>query len=224
MIPNNLVGLVLFAASLGPGYVYVRVAERRDPRADRSALVEAVEMVSIGAMASLVGALVVLAVGDLTDLLKAQQIARDPTAYLVAEPVRGLSALLLLFALAYLLAWAAARAVHRRRAAAHVPGTTGWWEMFHRLRPSEDHLTFVIVELRDSRKVGGVLRSFTSQHDDNRELVLGRPIGVATTKNPKFVRTDDEFLIVREQDVLYVSGQYREGKSASKKRRFWQWK
>ena len=218
MIPSNLVGLVLFAASLGPGYVYIRVAERRAPRAERSDLVEAVEMVAIGAFASLAAAMVVLLVGDVTGWLEPSRITRDAKAYLIVDPVRGLVALLAVFVIAYGLAYGAARLSHLRDPPAVAPGATGWYEAFWLERPADDHLTIVTVELRDRRRVTGRLTHFTIEHGGDRELVLGAPILVRATGDSEPSRTRDAFLVPRERDVAYIAGRYvdpRTGRAAA---------
>jgi hypothetical protein len=66
----------------------------------------------------------------------------------------------------------------------------------------------VTIELRDGRKCAGVLAGFTSQLDESRELALVAPIAMTPQKGGALVKTRDAFLLLREQDILYVAGRY----------------
>lgn len=78
---HTLLGLLLFAASLGPGYVYLRVAELREPRQERSQLVEAAELVFAGVVASTIGSLVIVAIAEATETVDVDELALDPASY-----------------------------------------------------------------------------------------------------------------------------------------------
>ncbi len=54
MIPDTVLGLLLFAASLGPGFLFMWELNRRAPRPDQTQLEQTAQMVLIGAFASLV--------------------------------------------------------------------------------------------------------------------------------------------------------------------------
>lgn len=208
MIGNSLVGLLLFAASLGPGYVYVRVAEQRHPRVQRSALVEAVEMVSLGGAFSVLSALLVLALGDAFHALDASALGLDANAYLFDHPARVLGSLTVFLALSYLGALGAAKLVHRESEAVFKPARHVWQEVFWWNRSSPTHETLTLVELRDGRRVAGPLAAFTSELDENREIALKAPIYTSGLDGSMELLSDD-FLTLREADVLYVSGRYR---------------
>lgn len=208
MIPSSFLGLVLFAASLGPGYVYLQVAERKAPRVARSALAEAVEMLAIGSLASLGAALVVLLAGDWVGALDAHQLSTRGGKYFVDHPARGLGSLMVAFGLAYFVAWSAAQLVHVRQEAVNTPSGNAWQQAFRLNRPTKNHATVVTVELRDGRKVVGVLDRFTTELRDSRELHMVAPIGVQASGKHPIEPTEDAFLVLREADVLYVSGRY----------------
>jgi hypothetical protein len=222
VIPSNLVGLVLFAASLGPGYVYVRVAEKRKPRPDRSALVETVEMIAIGGMASTLAALIVLSVGDALDALDTGALANSAKDYLLAEPVRVLGSLVVLFALSYGGAAIAALLMHRRHRAVFKPGTNAWQEVFWWGRDSRTDVTLAHIELRDGRRIAGKLRTFTAESEDNREIALVSPIAAQTTRGGRMEHVADRFVVLREADILYITGGYWPGQPAPAKTGYWQ--
>lgn len=209
MVPSSFLGLILFAASLGPGFVYLRVAERKAPRAERSALAEAVEMLAIGSLASLAAALVVLIAGDLVGVLDTKQLSTRGANYFLDEPTRGLGSLLAAFALAYFAAWGAATLVHAGQEATNAPSGNAWQQAFRLNKASTKDVAVVTVELRDGRKVVGVLGHFTSELREGRELCVVAPIAVqASGAGNPLTKTEDQFLVLREADVLYVSGRY----------------
>lgn len=66
MLPSTLLGLLLFLASVSPGYIYLRTYERRSFRDARTGLREVAEIVTVGALATTVASFVMLTVGQLT--------------------------------------------------------------------------------------------------------------------------------------------------------------
>jgi Family of unknown function (DUF6338) len=110
VIPASLVGLVLFAATLGPGFLFVLVVERRRLRVERSQLLEAAEVLSIGAVSSGLAALTVIAIADRTGWVAKSGLHRG-RHYFIDHPVRSLTALLAAFVLSCALALAAGRVV-----------------------------------------------------------------------------------------------------------------
>jgi Family of unknown function (DUF6338) len=213
VIPDSFLGLALFAASLGPGYLYLRIAEQRAPRQSRSPLVEVVELVVVGGLTSLVAALIVLSLADAVGLLDTHALARHGSHYLVHEPIRTLASLIATLALSYSLAALTALLVHRKHEALVQPGGNGWVAQFWQRRPSPQHAAVVTLELRDGRKATGVLSGFTVELDESREIALRRPIVIQPSARSAPIESNDDFLIFREADLLCVSGRYRRLKS-----------
>jgi hypothetical protein len=81
VIPNTLVGLIVFAAAAGPGYLYVRLAKLRAPRATPTALEEAVEFIVLGALSSSIAVLLALTFGDWSNLIEPSDLAEHPGRY-----------------------------------------------------------------------------------------------------------------------------------------------
>ena len=199
MAPKNLLGLLLLVAAFSPGYVYLRFAERWHTRPARSTLLEAVELVSIGAVVSTVVTLAVTAIGDLSGWLDTTQLFRDPARYVADHPARCLIALLVAAVAAYGLAAAAAlatNAVKNRQSTEReqvIPGVTVWQQMLRTGRPEERNSVVLNVELRDGRILTGLAYSWTAHDEENRELALqqtpaGGPIlmraGIADEPQP----------------------------------------
>ena len=92
-MPDTLLGLAVFAAAVGPGYVFLRIAERWTPRRDRSTLHEAAELVVVGATTTAIAVLAVLALGEAADKIDASQVVANRSNYLIQEPTRSLALL-----------------------------------------------------------------------------------------------------------------------------------
>lgn len=207
MIPSTLVGLVLFAASLGPGYFYVRETERRVARAERSQLLEAVELVVIGSLVTTIVSMLVLTGTRAISLVDTSVLRREGAAYLLLHPLRGLSVLTAIFALSYGAAWAAAWAVHFRDWRSQRPGSV-WRHVLG--RDKKTHIAIATVELRDGRMVQGQIESYTLDPSaEPRELALRKPIRERLPGSTQEKIIDDDFLILGEQDLLYVATAFR---------------
>jgi hypothetical protein len=212
--PKDLLGLLLLVAAFSPGYVFLRVAEKRHTRPPRSALLEGVELVSIGALVSTVVALAVIALGERFDALDVPRLVRDPAGYVAAEPVRCLVALLAAVVAAYVVAGLAARVTNARYDYASsdrdqvIPGRTLWQ---HLMRTGDTRDAVVLnVELRDGRILTGVAYGWTAQDADNRELALKRhgtsPMVIRQAVGSPPLPIVDEFVLLRENEILSVYG------------------
>jgi len=156
----------------------------------------------------------VLGICHSRDFLDTPLLQEDPGAYLMDHPWRCFAAAGGFYALAYGIAYAASRMVHRESAGAIVPGATSWTRAIRNELPKGNRAVVITVELRDGRHVTGVVRSFTVAEVENRELHLVAPIKVRTRAGLR-VNLPEDFLIVREEDVLAISGRYVKGNSSS---------
>jgi hypothetical protein len=217
LIPGTLLGLLAFAASMGPGFVYFRVAERYELVPQRSPLEEATRLIVVGSLASLVAALAVLAAAEALDAVDTSALADDPGRYVVTEPIRSLGSLLAIFVLSYGGAALSAWLIHRRKAPSIRPGDAAWHGAFwrDRLGRGEDEgkpqAVWLTVELQDDgRLISGPLRSYTFGTDQPRELTLSKPI---ILNDPKAGRREIpyDFLILEADRIRYVTGSYTPG-------------
>lgn len=219
MIPSTLVGLLLFAASLGPGYFYVRETERRVARAERSQLLEAVELVIISSLVTTIVSMLVLAGARTIGLIDTGVLLREGFAYLLLHPLRGLSVLVAIFGLSYGAAWAAAWAVHFRDWRSQRPGSV-WRHVLG--RDKKTHIAIATVELRDGRMVQGQVESYTLDPSaEPRELARRKPIRERLPGSIHEKVIDDDFLILGEKDFLCVATAFRRRHPASEEQRRW---
>jgi len=207
VIPGSLAGLILFAASLGPGYVYVRVAERRTPRTERSQLLEAAELLVIGALTTTVVAMLVLLGAREVGLVDVNAVRREGLAYLLLHPLRGCLTLGAIFALSYTVAGLAAYLAHRQEQPSQQPGTV-WREVLGQKKRTHD--AWATVELRDGRFLQGQVASYTLDTvSEPRELALAAPIYQRRPSNAEVEDVRGDFLTLREEDAIYVAVEYQ---------------
>lgn len=210
MLPDTLLGLVVFAAGAGPGYLYVRLSQARQPRYERSALEEAAEFVVFGALSSGIAVLLALTVGEATNLLDTSKLAEDPTRYVATEPLRSVVALVLVLGVSYGGVWVVTTRVLHPGKPTISPGETAWYGVFHRMLPV-DHGVYATVELRDGRAVAGLVIGYTPEPDDPRELVLSKPVDGTLwlrDKGGEAVKLPDTFIVLQGADIAAVAGRY----------------
>lgn len=210
MLPDTLLGLAVFAAGAGPGYLYVRLSEARRPRIERGSVEQAAELVVFGALSSGIAVLLTLALGRWTGLIDPVQLAADPSTYVASEPLGSLLALMIVIAVSYGAVWLVTTRVLHRGGPAISPGETAWYGAFHRMLP-KDHAVYATVELRDGRAVAGLVVAYTPESDGTREIVLSEPTDGSLWlrgANGRAVELPDTFMIVEGSDIATVSGRY----------------
>jgi hypothetical protein len=199
VIPSSLFGLVLFVATLSPGFVYVLRTERVVPAATLSAFRETIRVV-FASIACLTVSVLVFAV--LRALLPrgtpdVHGLVADPSAYAKIHYVQLTWWTAGLLLLATLLGAAAGdrrvRAFARRasswtavrRIAGHdgtdIADVSAWYNAFRTLKRSPEGPTLVGVKLSDGTYVTGTLVSWSSstKEDGDREIVLTAPLDVS---------------------------------------------
>lgn len=210
MLPDTLLGLVVFAAGAGPGYLYVRLSQARQPRYERSTLEEAAEFVVFGALSSGIAVLLALTIGEATNLLDTAKLAEDLTRYVATEPLRSLTSLALVIGISYGGVWVVTTKLLHPGVANISPGETAWYGVFHRMLP-EEHGVYATVELRDGRAVAGLVIAYTPEPDEPRELVLSRPVDGklwVRDRDGNAVELPDTFIALQGADIAAISGRY----------------
>jgi hypothetical protein len=206
VLPSTILGVLLAVAALGPGFLYVSVAERAQPRPQRSTLFEAVEMAVLGATSTLVALLATVAVAEATNSLDFDALARNGGREILRDPLPWLVGIAGLLAISYATIFAVAKLRYRSKAS-HVPAGTAWQMIFHEHRPAGED-AFVTAYLRNGAQITGRVEMSTAPLEQSRELGLRGPFGIRDTPSspPRELRQD--FLIVREAELLYLAGHY----------------
>jgi hypothetical protein len=195
VIPSSVLGLVVVAAALGPGYVFVRIEERRRPRPTRSTLLETAELLIIGGFASTMAFAAVAAVAAHTRWLDEEKLAKNSTKYLLSHASRFGVLLLVTLALSYAATWLVARAIFRHRPAS-IEHISAWDRAFE--PKSADALVYITAGLDDGLAVAGDYagHSVGDCPPDERELILANP-EVRASGAAIFVRARDHFVVLR---------------------------
>ncbi len=136
----------------------------------------------------------------------------DASKYLVTDPLPGIGGLIIFFLIAYGAPWGIARLIPENRDLKKLwaPGRSVWLTTFFKDLPSKKHVPLVTVELRDGRKIVEVLRCFSGEVEDNRELTLARPLEAQASPGALLQPISADFVVLREAEVLYISGLYSE--------------
>jgi hypothetical protein len=209
MVPGNLLGLALFVLAVTPGYIYLRVAERRAPRPERSPLLLTVELVVIGTGATL---LTVLGIAVTLRLLSVQPI--DVDEWLRLGSVYASSHLLpltLVFCVVILLSnlgtGLVAYWLHKGKRPGFHPGGSVWTEIM--TRDAGKNYVFLSLQLKNGGKVEGYLHSFALEKiDSDSEIALQPPIFVAYPGEGRRRAPKTQRLIVSRGEVAHIAVSY----------------
>ena len=206
MIPNSIAAVLLFLVGVGPGYVFVRVAERREPRQARSPLLEFAELFVVGAASTMICALVVLLAASWSGAVSLSTWLAEGHVYVVRHVPALAAAGLLIVIASYALAWGLARFIFRGLPASVRPEYSVWFQIFHPINPRD--LRFATVELNDGRLVAGYVHAYTVDDDaSSRELALRAPIFTSTGPDGARTVTNDDFLILGADEIRYIGVQ-----------------
>jgi Family of unknown function (DUF6338) len=162
----------------------------------------------IGAFASIISLLIVGGIADWQGIANAHGLVSHPHDYLGHHPLRVLWIVAVSLALAYGLAWVAARAIHPH-APSIRPAGSAWTEAFIVKRPASQGVRLT-AELRDGRKIEGIWGGMTGGAEENRELFLRAPFRISRGQSSPATKMSAAFVLLRETDILAISGEYVE--------------
>lgn len=207
MIPSSFVGLVLFALVLAPGWIWVRVGEKRKVRPHRSQLFEAAELVTQGVVFTSASALAVgilgAASGALPDL--ADLVAPGST-YVQDEPYRVVGAVAGVLLLSLVTAYAAARYAHRGSEPSLSPASSVWLDVF--AEGGKDRPIWVSAELTDGRVIEGFLSSYSTEGDTGeRDVALQVPM-IREVDSSERVRVDADRVVLNGTQIAAMWVRY----------------
>jgi hypothetical protein len=172
VLPQSLAGLLLLAASICPGYWWIRVLEERKARRDRSQLLEAAELLSIGGLFSSLAFLIALVIVDRTHLIDSAALIRNAHRYTEHHAIRVALALLMTLVGANVTAWLVAKRVYRghsqivHESALHLAVS----------QSPTDSRALVTAVLNDGTAITGWFNACTAEPSspEKQELVLAR--------------------------------------------------
>jgi hypothetical protein len=172
VLPQNFAGLLLLAASICPGYWWIRVLEERKPRRDRTQLLEAAELLSIGGLFSAISFLLAFVFVDRANIISAQSFLNDTHRYAQHHAIRLAIVVLVTLVIANVAAFVAARVIYR--GGSQIVHESG----LHRAvaeKPAHSR-ALVTAVLHDGTAISGWFHACTADpaSPDQQELVLVR--------------------------------------------------
>jgi hypothetical protein len=204
-VPESVVGLLLLFAALGPGFVWVRVAERRTAQPERSPLLETAQLVSVGGLCSLASAALMLWVASELNVIDVEAVRRQGATYALLNPLRAFVVLAGAAMAALLLAWMAARLAYRGDEPSLHPGTT-WRQV---LGAQKDRAAVATLGLRNGRIVQGVVIAYEiTEPTQPRDLAIGQPIFDVSAATGETSRIEGGTLLVSESEIGWMSVDY----------------
>lgn len=207
-MPVDLLGLILFLTAVSPGYVYLRIAEARQPRPTRATLILTVEIFLIGSVFTAAGGLTVSAVMQVRYGL-VERLLADPGAYLEEQYALVATWVATIVALAHLMAALVARVVYHKVVAGYSPGGSVWTEILAR-----DHdvtLVLVSVHLTDARVISGYVSGFDlDAPGGERDLALQAPIFLQAPSGAPIRQRNLDRLIISADMIEEIGVRYEE--------------
>ena len=217
MSSSTVLGVAVLMSLLVPGYAWVSYVEGRHMRTARSGVLDAVDVLVVGALALGAAGLIVAGLGEAIWVLPGlSQIVADDGRYITEHPWEIAWSYILVVALASLMAAIGARRRYKGEPISiHVESV--WRRVFHDDLASDSpevtrkrRAARVAVILGSGDTVEGYVVSYSMSNDGNGDIALQPPIVVrfANDKTVPVVQQSDVFIIpeseIRAISVLYV--------------------
>jgi hypothetical protein len=214
---NSLVSVVLpdapiallALASLFPGWIFIRLAERRAPRPERSGFAELVELAAVGFSTVGLSALIVAGLSwtRLPGLFNVRIWARLRGNYLGQHIGFALLSMALVAGLSCILAVGLFFAIYKFQSKGIHPESTVWYDALGRT-PEGKH-AWVGVQCADDSLVEGFLFSYSYSDEDAAGIALQGPMRLTRPGEKAGDLALDRVIIpgdqIRAISVLHVS-------------------
>jgi Family of unknown function (DUF6338) len=205
VVPGNLFALVLFLAAVAPGYIFIRATERYRSVPERSTLLEAAELIVIGAASTTAASLVGLSLAFFWDsaFVDVERWADDGNGYLRDEPYRAAFSIGFVLVVGCVVAFAAALLANRGNPRDLVPGATVWRNV---MKPAseEGKCGWVSAHLKDGSVVEGYLMSYPTGTSDIQALGLSEPIAYTSMSRPRAPVDGVERAIIATDEIRMI--------------------
>jgi hypothetical protein len=202
-VPASFGTLLLFVLTVSPGFLYLTRLEAHALRPQRSHLLLAAELVTIGSAATfLVAALVTFLFDQFQPGFVSGWVARGH-AYFIEHPLLiflwGASILVASHGVVFVGSLLRARQVARRKERpTYDPAGTVWDHVLGRSDMKHDVL--LTLNLADGRRLHGYLMTFSTGTHDERDLALQKPIWVEHPgREPEKAESTDALIVPKDQ-------------------------
>lgn len=175
LLPTAPFALFVLAALL-PGWIFVRLAERRAPRPDRSGFAELVELAAVGFSAVALSALIVagLSWARIAGLFNVSAWARTRGSYLGEHIGPALLSAALVAILSCIFSVGLFFVIYKFKSKGIHPESTVWYDVLG--RTPENKRAWVGVQRTDGSLVEGFLLSYSYTDEDSKDIGLQRPM------------------------------------------------
>lgn len=175
MLPDAPIALLALAA-LFPGWIFIRLAERRAPRPERSGFAELVELAAVGFSTVALSALTVASLSwtRLPGLFDVRVWARVRGGYLGQHIGSALLSMALAAGLSCVLAVGLFFAIYKFQSKGIHPETTVWYDALG--RTPEGKYAWVGVQRVDGSLVEGFLFSYSYTDEETAGIALQGPM------------------------------------------------
>ncbi len=209
-MPTTLGSLLVFVAFLTPGFVYLERRETRFPSKKHTALRETATVVSTSLLFNGIVVGVFTFIRYLCPALTPDvaAILRDPQPYFQDQYESILLWSVALFVASVSLAalWAVPPGwSHKARQVNPIILKSAWGHAFQ--DHDQDHCVYLGLRLKDGTYLYGPLAAFNPQLEENDErgLVLSRPVMIRTPSNEKLEKYDADAVIVSAAEIKTLS-------------------
>ena len=208
ILPNAPFALLALLALL-PGWLFIRLAERRGPRPERSSLAEFLELAAVGFSAITVSTLIVAALSFVVHpwLFNVRAWAHERHRYLGDHLGAALVSTTFDIVISCLLVVLLYLVIYGRRSAGFKPGSSVWVDCLG--NAPKDKQNWLGVHRRDGSLIEGLLLSYPARPDkDIREISLTKPIRLTPKDGEPFYLPIDRVVIPGDEiaaiTVLHV--------------------
>lgn len=216
MPPSTAAGLIFLVAALSPGLVYHRALARFVQRDKRSTVIEAVELATVGAVASIVAVVVVGGIAEFVPAFVELGEATGNPSTLRREPWQVVVSVAAVLVLSYALAAVAGLLAARMSSDTSTPIRQGsaWSGVLAKRRDGRP--AFLAVELDDGRLLEGFLRAVSVAEDPARDVIaLKKPLAVTGPGRVRRKAVDTDFILIPRSMIKAIHGKYVPVKPAS---------
>jgi hypothetical protein len=222
ILPNAPFALLALLALL-PGWLFVRLAERRGPRPERSSLAELLELAAVGFSAIVVSALIVAGLSFVIHpwLFNVRAWAHERQRYLGDHLGAALISTTFGIVLSCLLVILLYVVIYGRRSTGFKPGSSVWVDCLG--NAPKDMQNWLGVHRRDGSLIEGLLLSYPAGPDkDIREISLSKPIRLTPPGGESFYLPIHRVMIPGDEittiTVIHVPKPVQAGKPAQPER------
>lgn len=213
MIPNTALGLLVFLAAVAPGYLYQRIVETRVLQRQRSAWLEAVGLLCIGAACTTVSTIVILRIGEWqpSAFTNLRTLVANRSA-LIANPWPAAASVLAILTLSFILALLIAIIARQLSPRSQQRPGTVWSRTFVHYQAmgagddKRQRSLFVVAQLTDRRSISGqLLYADQATEPEQRDITLAAPVWITQPNGPR-QRLDFDFVILQNKDISALWG------------------